>query len=95
MEGISPRPVRAGRPAVPAESGTWAGGESPTGTVDILSADKSAGHASGFDDALIDELGLLGERDRALVNGLRTSTSAKDGRFLAISIMGDAPFTRR
>lgn len=68
--------------------------ESPTGTVDILSADKSAGHASGFDDALIDELGLLSERDRALVNGLRTSTSAKDGRFLAISIMGDAPFPR-
>ena len=68
--------------------------ESPTGCVDILSADKSAGHAAGFDDALIDELGLLGERDRALVNGLRTSISAKNGRFMAISIMGDAPFTR-
>ena len=68
--------------------------ESPTGSVDILSADKSAGHASGFDDALIDELGLLGERDRALVNGLRTSISAKDGRLMAISIMGDAPFPR-
>ena len=66
--------------------------ESATGTVDILSADKSAGHASGFDDALVDELGLLAERDRALINGLRTSTSAKDGRFLAISILGDAPF---
>ena len=66
--------------------------ESATGTVDILSADRSAGHASGFDDALVDELGLLAERDRALVNGLRTSTSAKDGRFLAISILGDSPF---
>ena len=65
---------------------------SESGTVDILSADKSAGHASGFDDALVDELGLLAERDRALINGLRTSTSAKDGRFLAISILGDAPF---
>ena len=30
-----------------------------------------------FDDALIDELGLLSERERALVNGLRTSTSAR------------------
>ena len=66
--------------------------ESETGSVDILSADKSAGHASGFDDAIVDELGLLAERDRALVNGLRTSTSAKNGRFLTISILGDSPF---
>ena len=65
---------------------------SATGSVDILSADKSSGHASGFDDAIVDEIGLLAERDRALVNGLRTSTSAKDGRFLAISILGDSPF---
>ena len=31
---------------------------SNTGRVDILSADASAGHASGFDDVLLDELGL-------------------------------------
>ncbi|MCY4469457.1 MAG: terminase large subunit [Thiotrichales bacterium] len=67
--------------------------ESATGTVDILSADKSAGHASGFDESIVDELGLLSERDRGLVNGLRTATSARDGRFIALSIMGDAPFT--
>ena len=66
--------------------------ESATGTVDILSADKSSGHASGFDDAIVDELGLLSERDRAMIAGLRTSTSAKNGRFLAISILGDSPF---
>ena len=66
---------------------------SATGAVDILSADKSAGHASGFDDAICDELGLFSERDRALVNGMRSSTSAKDGRFIALSIQGDAPFT--
>ena len=68
--------------------------ESATGTVDILSADKSAGHASGFDEAIVDELGLLSERNRELVNGMRSSTSARDGRFMALSIMGDAPFTR-
>ena len=68
--------------------------ESATGSVDILSADKSAGHASGFDDAIVDELGLFQERDRQLVNGMRSSTSAKDGRFLALSIQGDAPFTK-
>ena len=66
--------------------------ESATGAVDILSADKSSGHASGFDDAIVDELGLLAERDRALVSGMRSSTSAKNGRFLAISILGDSPF---
>ena len=38
---------------------------SPTGTLDILSADRSAGHASRFDDAVIDELGLLREREVA------------------------------
>ena len=62
--------------------------ESATGTVDILSADKSAGHASGFDDAIIDELGLFQERDRALVAGMRSSTSAKDGRFIACRSRG-------
>ena len=62
--------------------------------MDILSADKSSGHAAGFDDAIVDELGLFAERDRALVSGMRSSTSAKDGRFIALSILGDAPFTR-
>ena len=67
--------------------------ESATGTVDILSADKSAGHASGFDESIIDEIGLLHERDRPFINGMRTATSARDGRFVALSIHGDAPFT--
>ena len=66
----------------------------PSGTVDILSADASAGHASSFDDAIVDELGLLAERDRGLVNGMMSSISAKDGRFIALSIQGQAPFTR-
>ena len=67
--------------------------EGPCGTVDILSADKSAGHASGFDESIVDELGLLHERDREFVNGMRTATSARDGRFIALSIRGDSPFT--
>ena len=68
--------------------------ESSSGAVDILSADASAGHASGFDDALVDEIGLLQERHRSLVNGMRSAISARDGRFIALSIQGDAPFTR-
>ena len=67
--------------------------ESATGTVDILSADRSAGHASGFDESIIDELGLLHERDREFVNGMRSAISARDGRFMALSIRGDAPYT--
>ena len=68
--------------------------EAPGGTVEILAADESSGHASGFDDAIVDELGLLEERHRALVNGMVSATSAKNGRFLSISIQGAAPFTR-
>ena len=64
------------------------------GRVDILSADKSAGHASGFDLAIADELGLFPEKGRDLVAGLLTSTSARDGRLLAISVIGDSPLTR-
>ena len=68
--------------------------ESSTGRLDILSADKNSGAAAGFDDALVDELGLLYERNRELVNGMRAAISARDGRFIALSIMGRAPFTR-
>ena len=52
------------------------------------------GHASGFDDAIFDELGLLQERHRELVSGLRSSVSARGGRFIALSIVGGSPFTR-
>ena len=60
-------------------------------TCEFLSADKVSGHASGFDYSIFDELGLCCERDRALVNGLRTATSARDGRFLALSVRGESP----
>ena len=53
--------------------------ESAWGTLEILSADKSAGHASGFDLVLLDEAGLLRERDRPLVDGLLSSVSARNG----------------
>ena len=66
--------------------------EAVGGTLDILSADKSAGAASGFDLVVVDELGLLHERDRELIAGLKSSTSARNGRFIAISIYGSAPF---
>ena len=60
-------------------------------SAEFLSADKSSGHASGFDLAIIDELGLMTERDRELVAGMRSSTSARNGRLLALSIRGESP----
>ena len=64
----------------------------PDGRVEVESADRGAGHASGFDLSIIDELGLLPERYRSLVAGMRSATTAKGGRFLSLSIIGDGPF---
>ena len=66
--------------------------ESSWGRVEFLSADHS-GHASSFDLAIADEMGLFPKKGRATVAGLVSSTSAKDGRFLAISVLGDSPLT--
>ena len=62
------------------------------GSIDILSADKNAGAASSYDLAIVDEIGLLGEKDRPLVNSMRSSVSAKRGKFLSLSVWGDGPF---
>ena len=64
----------------------------PNGSVDVLSADKNSGAAAGYDLVLIDELGLLQERDRPLVTSLRSSLSAKRGRMICLSIYGSGPF---
>ena len=65
--------------------------ESDTGSLEVLSADRTAGHASGFDAVLIDETGLMPERSRDLLAGLRSSVSAKGGRIIHISVRGDSP----
>ena len=48
---------------------------SKSGQLDILAADRNAGHASGFDLVIVDELGLFPERARELLAGLRSSIS--------------------
>ena len=68
--------------------------ESATGSLDTLSADRTAGHASGYDLVIVDETGLLPERARDLLAGLRSSVSARDGRIRHISIRGDSPLFR-
>ena len=62
------------------------------GEVDILPAVDAAGAASSYDLAIIDELGLLGEKHREFVASMRSSVSAKGGRFLALTIHGSGPF---
>ena len=62
------------------------------GTVDILSSGSDAGAASGFDLSIVDEIGLLRERDRALISGMRSAVSAKGGRFVSLSVVGSGPF---
>ena len=53
----------------------------PTGT---------AGHASGYDLVVVDEVGLFPVRSRELLAGLRSSVSARNGKIRHISIRGDS-----
>ena len=64
--------------------------ESATGSLDTLSADKSAGHSSGYDLVIVDETGLFPLRARDLLAGLRSSVSARNGKVRHISIRGDS-----
>ena len=68
--------------------------ESRWGSCEVLSAADYEGHASGFNLVLIDELGLLPERFRGLIAGLRSSLVAKRGRMVCLSIVSDSPFTQ-
>ena len=68
--------------------------ESSTGTLETLSSDRTAGHSSSFDLVCVDETGLLPERARELLAGLRSSVSAKAGRVIHISVRGDSPLFR-
>ena len=64
--------------------------ESSTGSLDTLSADRTAGHSSGYDLVIIDETGLFPIRARDLLAGLRSSVSARDGKIRHVSIRGDS-----
>ena len=61
-------------------------------SVSFLSSSSNSGQAAGADLSIIDELGLLAERDRPLVQSMTTATAARDGRLLCISIRGSSPF---
>ena len=64
--------------------------ESSTGTLEVLSSDRTAGHNSSFDFVIVDETGLMPERVRELLAGWWSSISAKAGRLIHISVRGDS-----
>ena len=64
------------------------------GVCDILSAADYSGHSGGWDVIILDEPGLLSERYRPLIAGLKSSLTAKRGRMICLSIVGDSPFTQ-
>ena len=57
----------------------------------FLAADRATGNAVASDVAIIDEAGLMDERDRPLWNSMLSSTGGRDGRLIAISVRGDSP----
>ena len=65
---------------------------SAAGSVDVLAADANSAAALGAALAVCDELGLMQEKSRAFVASLRSSVSARAGRFMALSVHGDGPF---
>ena len=64
---------------------------STTGTLETLASERTAGHSSSYDLVIVDETGLMPERSRELLAGLRSSVSAKGGRIVHISVRGDSP----
>lgn len=67
---------------------------SATGEVEIYSLESTGGHSSGLSLAVADEIGLLDSRARDLLNSMRSSVSAKAGKFLSMSIIGTSPFAK-
>ena len=65
---------------------------SACGTVDIMAADANSGASSGFDWVILDEPGLMAEKHRPLIASLRSSVSARDGKFMSLSVRGSGPF---
>ncbi len=60
-------------------------------TVDFLAADRAGAHAMGADLAVVDEAGLLQERDRPLWDSVVSCLGGRNGRLLCISIQGRGP----
>ena len=67
--------------------------ESPWAEIDILSTETGANSGS-YDIAMADELGIYPARARVLVASLRSSVSAKNGKFVSASIVGHSDLTQ-
>ena len=58
---------------------------------ELVSASAKTGHSSSLDLAILDEAGLLTERQRGLWEAVQSSISARNGRLLAVGIRSTGP----
>lgn len=65
--------------------------ESGSAVVNFMNSESWAGQSIGVDLAVIDEAGMLKERQREFFNSMASSVSARGGKFCCISIQGDGP----
>ena len=56
--------------------------------LECLPATSEAGHASGYDAVFLDELGLYPSKCRALIRGMYSSVTARDGKVFAYRSVG-------
>ena len=68
--------------------------ESEWGRVEIFATEKASGHSSSFDISIAEELGLYKPRDRDAVSGMRSAVSAKAGRFVSLSVVGNSEYVQ-
>lgn len=59
--------------------------------IDFLAAERTTGHAVSADLSIIDEAGMLNENRRDLWDGMYSAISARDGKFICISIQSEGP----
>ena len=69
----------------------WPGSiSSPAGTVEILAGDSGmGGHSASLDLAIVDELGLMSERDRELVASMRACCQCEKWKVRSSVDMGE------
>ena len=62
--------------------------------VELVTASSRTGHSSSLDLGVLDEAGLLTERQRGLWEAVQSAISARNGRLLAIGIRSRGPMFR-
>ena len=75
----------------PEDPDSWSGHRTKRRASRFWAADEGTGHSTGLDLAIVDDAGLLGERDRDLWDAMFSATSGRDGRMISMSILARGP----